>query len=490
MAIELAFGRIISIFFGNYLFTWSTIIGVTMGGLAIGNLIGGTITTNFDSKKALYIVSFINAFICSILLLFIYELTEYFSNFRLGYLWSTLIMLLPIMICFGIFNPLLISLIIVHENNSGKASGIIYGVHTAAGIAGIFLTGFYLIPNYGSLTLLYLTIIILLIAISLYLLSIKSFKNLAAAAILFIFSTAGLMIGEGYIKNNSKKILYEKDGLLGQIIVEDQMHKGGHKKRILYIDRAPNSVINPNTKVSEYNYVHKIAGLSTNYPERSKALILGMGGGSSVIEYLRMGFNVDVVELDNNVAEATINFLGLSPSQCNLTIDDARHFIQTTKNKYDLIVIDIIVSENFPVHIYTIESLNKIKNILNENGTAYFYFIGAVEGEKSIFIKSFIKTLALTGLKLNIYAEETIPEGMKVITASKSSTDPDNYLFERMNSCCKPYIDSFVEILFMNFDSGLILKDDVPILEILYINQLPEYKVRNMYWKKNQTHNH
>ena len=53
MVIELVAGRIIARFLGSSLYTWTSIIGVVLAGITIGNYIGGRLADRFRTVKVL-----------------------------------------------------------------------------------------------------------------------------------------------------------------------------------------------------------------------------------------------------------------------------------------------------------------------------------------------------------------------------------------------------------------------------------------------------
>jgi len=53
MVIELVAGRIIARFLGSSLYTWTSIIGVVLAGITIGNYVGGRLADRFRTVKVL-----------------------------------------------------------------------------------------------------------------------------------------------------------------------------------------------------------------------------------------------------------------------------------------------------------------------------------------------------------------------------------------------------------------------------------------------------
>jgi len=56
MIIEIVAGRLIARHLGSSLYTWTSIIGVVLAGITIGNWLGGRIADRFPAKKALAIL--------------------------------------------------------------------------------------------------------------------------------------------------------------------------------------------------------------------------------------------------------------------------------------------------------------------------------------------------------------------------------------------------------------------------------------------------
>lgn len=84
-----------------------------------------------------------------------------------------------------------------------------------------------------------------------------------------------------------------------------------------------------------------------------RALVVGSGSFSSAAFLCHQGYDVTVCELDADVAE--MGFLwfkpvhGLKPSDFHLVIGDARKFLSDSKEKWDIIVMDVPA----PYHVQT-----------------------------------------------------------------------------------------------------------------------------------------
>lgn len=105
-------------------------------------------------------------------------------------------------------------------------------------------------------------------------------------------------------------------------------------------------------------------------------LVLGVAGGS-VIETLKKEVKfegkITGVEIDADVIELATKYFGLGNYK-NVSIinDDAFEFVLKTKEKYDLIIIDIFQDTTMPNFLFEDFFINRINFLLNVNGFILF----------------------------------------------------------------------------------------------------------------------
>lgn len=136
------------------------------------------------------------------------------------------------------------------------------------------------------------------------------------------------------------------------------VYSGNESENIIYRGLFLNGIKQTNTEVgnepfSLWDYPHKISALSSIMPPGSQALLLGMGGGSIAFELTGIGFNLDIVELDERIPRIARKYFNYDPRKSNLIIDDARHYIRKSDKKYDLVIFDIVKGEAQPSYIFT-----------------------------------------------------------------------------------------------------------------------------------------
>ncbi len=105
-------------------------------------------------------------------------------------------------------------------------------------------------------------------------------------------------------------------------------------------------------------------------------LVLGVAGGS-VIKTLTNEINyknkITGVEIDPDVIEIANKYFHLNQiKNLNIIIDDAFEYVLKTKNKYDLIIIDIFQDTKMPNFLFEEFFCNRIGFLLNSKGYILF----------------------------------------------------------------------------------------------------------------------
>jgi len=145
-----------------------------------------------------------------------------------------------------------------------------------------------------------------------------------------------------------------------------------------------------NTKDANYSYgsLQKILEYALNKIELKdlkQVLLLGLGGGS-VIYSLREKFgfkeHIHAVEIDDKMISIAKNDFNIASSQ-NLTISkyDAYKFVQESKKKQDLIIIDLFINNKVPSQFYSSIFCKNVAKLINKNG--YFIFNLGIKGKMS-----------------------------------------------------------------------------------------------------------
>lgn len=115
----------------------------------------------------------------------------------------------------------------------------------------------------------------------------------------------------------------------------------------------------------------------TNFlSENASILILGMGAGD-VIQQLQNNFksnaHITAVEIDPVIIEIAFKEFDIIPnSKLEIIQQDAYLFLKYTKNRYDLIIVDLFNDTEIPGFVFQNDFLQAIYNALHFNGSAIF----------------------------------------------------------------------------------------------------------------------
>jgi MFS family permease len=149
MILELAAGRIIAPYVGSSLYTWTSVIGVVLAGVSLGNYLGGRLADQRPSVRILSAV-FVLAALASLLVLGVDQLLA-----PGGLRWPLLLRVFGVMTAMfllpctvlGCVSPLVARLAVRQLAHAGRIVGSIYAVSTLGSIVGTVGTGFWLIPT-------------------------------------------------------------------------------------------------------------------------------------------------------------------------------------------------------------------------------------------------------------------------------------------------------------------------------------------------------
>lgn len=240
--------------------------------------------------------------------------------------------------------------------------------------------------------------------------------------------------------------------------------------RFLFVNRTGQTWVDKNTFKPKWDYAAYVRSICSKSPEKSNALILGLGGGPMANILNNLGFNVDALELDQRIAEIARQYFGLS-GKVNVVVDDARHYLEVSHKKYDVILFDVYRGESPPPHVFTLESLTKTKSLLKDDGLIIVNFNGFLDGKEGRPARSIYKTLRALGLETRILPTAG-SEGSRNILFVASIKKQD---FIRGRLPLELYGKQLdIETLFqnaakLNLDDAVALTDDKPILELLNI---------------------
>ncbi len=422
LALEILGTRILGPFYGVSIFLWSALITVTLAALSVGYMFGGRMADKSPAYSRLCTLMLI-AGIWIVLIPWIKNpfltLTEPLG-LRFALLTAATILFFPPLMLLGMISPYAIKLKTADLGQVGRTAGNLYAISTLASVLSALLIGFILIPNIGvTLLTILVGLMVMLTAVLGFLLNKKSAASVSA---IIIFVITSIFIGwkaPVEYPDPSTGLLAIEQSPYGEIRVLNR-----ENERYLLIDGGIHTMADTATWNSYTHYCGVMDLPKYFFVQPGKMLLLGLGGGSLIKQYHQDGWKVDAVEIDPVVVSMAYRYFGLDKSEGNVIEMDARQYLLTTDNKYDVILLDAFGSSSIPFHLVTEEVFGLIKNHLADNG------IVAVNVESIGWHDKIVSTLAVT-LKqrfMNIVAlpieEPPNQFGNIVILASDRKLEP------------------------------------------------------------------
>ncbi|MDX2171475.1 MAG: fused MFS/spermidine synthase [Bacteroidota bacterium] len=430
MVAELCGAKLLAPIFGSSLYVWASVMGITLGALAIGYFYGGWLSDKSKtSKKKLEQILVLAALFILVMPVLSYYLVPRISYlpFLVGVVISTFTLLFLPVFFLGATSPLFILLQTSETVSAGKASGTVYAISTAGGILSTFLCGFYLIPTLG------LNVCLISFGLILFITTIFVFKFLKPVQLLC--AAVCIYLNLQFIKA-PLNIDFKADSVLGHLEVKTILSKNSDSVRLLTINNIVQTEMNMQTKQSVSEYVKILDTLITGFDNTSttlnvtakkKALVLGLGGGLVANLLVGKNYSVDGLEFDNRIIDAAKNYFYID-KHVNAVCADARYFLNHCTKKYDVIVVDIFKAEEQPSHVLTLQSLNQLKNNLNQNAILLINWHGYISGNKGLGTTILYNTLTKAGfnVQLNSMSKDENYRNI-VFLASLQTLTPCNY---------------------------------------------------------------
>jgi spermidine synthase len=392
MSVELIAARVVAPIIGNSIYTWTSIIGIILLGISVGNYAGGRLADKIPTNKALSgLLSGAAIFIALIPMLSKFAEPIIFWEASLIYkiLGISLLLFFVPALFLGTVYPMILKLYLQRLEEVGKRAGTISALGAIGSIVGTFATGFFFVGFLGSsLSLYLLSAILLLTALAVSLLN--PFTWLAVLVVI---------ISTFFNSNSSSKnqnVVYESESNYYKIRVVDSW-VSRVPARILFLDFDSHSVESlADYKAGTYQ---DIAPIFKAFKNSFKNILVIGGGSYHLPKELWHIYNAEteVVEIDPEVTKTAKKFFNLESYPIKSIHEDGRIYLTTTEKKYDLIFGDAFNSFiSIPWHLATKEANEIARSRLNPDGIYALNFISGLSGDNSAWFKSVAKTFAQT----------------------------------------------------------------------------------------------
>lgn len=375
MALEVLWFRALLQFVPATTYAFTTMLAVVLVGLALGSL-GASRLLRRDRD---WIEWLVHAHLVTGLVA-LASLTVLAYGFDRGLVaagpaMASVLAMLPAAIGMGASLP-----VTLHVASSGAADatavatrvGRLYALNVAGAVVGAVATGFWLIPGIGVRLALALAsaafpaIAIVLAGASTRRRGGRLIVGLALFAALAVLLPDPLDLAFARRHGADRPPLWRDEGPQATVSVHGDAHG-----RQLFIDGLTQASDRPEA-IRVHRDIGHLAMLLHRAPE--DVLVIGLGGGATAGAVSRHGARLSIVELNEGVRRAAPWFAGISydvlrqPST-RLIVDDARSFLATTDERFDVITADIIQ----PTHagagaLYSREYFSRVRARLRRGG--------------------------------------------------------------------------------------------------------------------------
>ena len=419
LSAEVIWTRLLSLHFGATVYTFALILAVFLVGLGIGSTAGATIARDIASPKRA--LGWCQLLLCGAIAWAAYELTESLPYWPINpYIsttpWFTLQLdlvrcfwvVLPGAMLWGASFPLALASVATTEQDAARLAGGVYAANTVGAIAGSLMTSFILIPWIGTSHAE--QVIIIVSALSALIMVEPSFAGAAARPAGFQPEESGAKRGWNVTATIVLAVAMVAAGLLARsvhplpgLLVAYGRYAATRigQADIIYVGEGLNAsvaVSELSNGVRNYHNAGKVQASSEPQdmrlqrmlghlttlipPQAKKVLVIGCGAGVTA-----GAVSVDPVVEHETIAEieplvpkvvstyfAEHNFDVVRNPKVHVRIDDARHFVETTRETFDAITSDPLDPwVKGAAMLYTVEFFQMAKEHLNQGGVVTLF---------------------------------------------------------------------------------------------------------------------
>ena len=424
---EVVWTRQLSLLFGASIYTFSLILAVFLTGLGIGGLAGSSLALRATNARtvlgvvqvALAVAIAFGAWAIVNVLPSWQPTTQFLPGVRstpsLAFAYDAMrcaFALLPATILWGASFPLTLAACPERSRRAGAGGGFLRHVarvnatNTAGALAGAILLTIVGIPKLGSQGSQQLLVVAAALTGMMLLWRPRAIALAAAvavAAIAIVPAVPGRLIAYGRSVNSwdsIKSFLYLAEGATASVAVTEGV---GGARQFHIAGKVEASDMDVDMRL-ERMLGHIPALL---HPHPRSVLIVGVGAGvtAGALSIHPEVERIVICEIEPMVPTSAQRFFGdenhhvFDDPRVELVFDDARHFLQTTKEKFDVITTD-------PIHpwvrgaatLYSLEYLTLAKQHLNPGGVVtqwvplYETDLRAVKSEIATFAQVFPDT--------------------------------------------------------------------------------------------------
>lgn len=376
MAYELAASRILAPSIGSSTYVWTCVIGVIIAALSLGYTAGGVLADKRTKPCDIAWLMLASSFGVAITLVFAegtLTMLENLKDPRIQGVFASLLLFMPASFALGMLSPYLARLRTPALNQTGTSVALLSSANAVGGIVGTFCVGFIFFGYIGAMQTM--ALICLTLAVFSWIIAPQKYWQKRALLTLVLL----IVIVVHFLPKNNKYVLaiidtpsshYQivKSTYANQEIIALTMGPGG----------SQSGVFANGSSELVFNYTKQMAQIALAAPKNQNILMLG-GGAFTIPNYLAMrtSSTIDVVEIDPELLAISKQYFNYQEHR-NVKIinQDARAFLNTNHQKYDVILVDVYSDVSVPFSLATTEYAEQLKKSLSDEGIVVVNQIG------------------------------------------------------------------------------------------------------------------
>lgn len=412
MMVELAAGRIISRHLGQSVYAWTSVIGVILAGLSLGNGVGGRLADRFQASRMLSILFAAASLVCFSIPAASHAASVstwlWMRSWPVRILGHTLVAFFLPSFVLGTIAPVAVRMALEAGHETGRIIGRVYALGAIGSIAGTFAAGFFLIEWLGSLGL----IVAVAMALGLAALGFAPSSFVARSWAVACLAGGGAAFCPGRGAVHVGEVLYLREAMPESVVYRDESEyqyiavkaPGTNRQiRAIYLDKMMHSEMDldhPTNLLYRYSWVYEAIIDKLSGPARPVSAFVIGGGGYTFPQYLeltRPGSRVDVAEIDPAVTCAAFAACGLRTNlQIGIYDMDARNFVAerlrrgSPSVRYDYVLGDTFNDYSVPYHLTTLEFTRALSDLMTDRGVYMLNMIDQFDSGR--FLGSIVRT--------------------------------------------------------------------------------------------------
>jgi MFS family permease len=426
LVLEITAGRLIAPYVGVSLYTWTSVIGVILAGLSLGNWLGGVWVDRGAAHGAAG-ATLALAGLASLSVLLVLTLvapliqTSELDLLSASFLFVASLFFIPALLL-GVITPLLTTLALGLDERSGHVVGRMHALAALGSIAGTFVAGYWLIQSFGTRTVLIVAAVVLFLLAIPFLLHARRFVA-PVVVVLAAVVVALTHLQQGFANPCDRESQYyclrvedasldAPFGTARALVLDHLVHGINHESEA-------GMLISP--------YLHLADELAIGYfgPESARARYFFAGGGAytypRAVRSLAPDAQVTVAEIDPVVTQTAVDHLYVSTDGMQVRHMDARVALQRMDDaEFDVVVSDVFQDLAIPYHLTTVEFVRLVKSRMSPRGLYIMNVLDAYPDPQ--LVKAIVKTLGEVFRYVHVWLEVE-PTGPERVTYVVSATD-------------------------------------------------------------------